>query len=66
MGDPISYMISQDPVVTHRILEALVDEEESDTLRYFTKGDADDVEDGTSVHYKNILGKPVFSIPCLG
>ena len=44
-------MISQDTVVTHRIIEVLVDEEESDTLRYFTKGDADDVEDGTSVHY---------------
>lgn len=65
-GDPITYMISQDTVVTHRITEVLVDEEDPDTLRYFTKGDANDVPDGTSVHYKNIIGKPVFSIPCLG
>ena len=30
------------------------------------KGDANDVEDGTLVHYKNVIGKPVFSIPKLG
>lgn len=65
-GDPITYMISQDTVVTHRITEVLVDEEDPDTLRYFTKGDANDVPDGTSVHYKNIIGKPVFAIPYLG
>ena len=66
VGDPITYMISQDTVVTHRIIEVLVDEEEPDTIRYFTQGDANDVPDGTSVHYKNIIGKPVFSIPYLG
>ena len=66
VGDPITYMISESTVVTHRIIEVLVDEEDPDTLRYFTKGDANDVPDGTSVHYKNILGKPVFSIPYLG
>lgn len=65
-GDPITYMISQDTVVTHRIIEVLVDEEEPDTIRYFTQGDANDVPDGMSVHYKNIIGKPVFSIPYLG
>ena len=66
VGDPITYMISEDTVVTHRITEVLVDEEDPDVLRYFTKGDANDVPDGTSVHYKNIIGKPVFSIPYLG
>lgn len=66
VGDPITYMLSQDTVVTHRIIEVLVDEEDPNTLRYFTKGDANDTPDGTSVHYKNILGKPVFSIPYLG
>ena len=65
-GDPITYMISQDTVVTHRIIEVLVDEEDPDTIRYFTQGDANEQPDGTSVHYKNIIGKPVFSIPCLG
>lgn len=66
VGDPITYMVSQDTVVTHRIIEVLVDEEDPDTLRYFTQGDANEVPDGTSVHYKNIIGKPVFSIPYLG
>ena len=66
VGDPITYMISQDTVVTHRIIEVLVDEEDPETIRYFTKGDANDVPDGSSVHYRNIIGKPVFSIPYLG
>lgn len=33
---------------------------------YQTKGDANDEVDGTPVHYKNIVGTPVFSIPYLG
>ena len=66
VGDPITYMISQDTVVTHRIIEVLVDEEDPDTIRYFTQGDANAVADSSSVHYKNIIGKPVFSIPYLG
>lgn len=66
VGDPITYMLNENTVVTHRIIEVLVDEEDPDTLRYFTKGDANNAPDGTSVHYKNIIGKPVFSIPYLG
>ena len=66
VGDPITYMISQDTVVTHRIIEVLVDEEDPDTIRYFTQGDANAVADGSSVHYKNVIGKPIFSIPYLG
>ena len=66
VGDPITYMVNEDTVVTHRIIEVLVDEQDPNTHRYFTKGDANDVADGSSVHYKNIIGKPVFSIPYLG
>ena len=34
---------------------------------YFqTKGDANDEVDGSPVHYKNVVGKPQFSIPYLG
>ena len=65
-GDPITYMLNENTVVTHRIIEVLVDENDPDTIRYFTKGDANDIPDGTSVHYKNIIGKPVFTIPYLG
>ena len=66
VGDDITYMIDEDTVVTHRIIEVLVDEEDPNTIRYFTQGVANDVPDGVSVHYRNIIGKPVFSIPYLG
>lgn len=66
VGDDITYLISEDTVVTHRIIEVLVDENDPNTHRYFTQGIANDVPDATSVHYKNVIGKPVFSIPYLG
>ena len=66
VGDDITYLVSEDTVVTHRIIEVLVDEEDPDTIRYFTQGIANDVPDGVSVHYKNIIGKPVFCVPYLG
>ncbi len=66
VGDPITYKLSQDTVVTHRIIEVLPDEEDLNTLRFITKGDANSVADGAYVHYKSIIGKPIFSIPYLG
>ena len=33
---------------------------------FYTKGDANDAEDGSPVYYKNVVGTPVFSIPYLG
>ena len=66
IGDPITFMVSEDTVATHRIIEVLPDEDDPSTIRYFTQGDANDAPDGSSVHYKNIIGKPVFSIPYLG
>ena len=35
-------------------------------LRFRTKGDANDSPDGGLVHYKNVIGVPVFTIPYLG
>ena len=66
VGDDITYMLDEDTVVTHRIIEVLVDEENPDVLRYFTQGIANEVPDATSVHYKNVIGKPLFSVPYLG
>lgn len=66
VGDPITYRLDEDTVVTHRIIEVLIDEEDPNTIRYFTQGDANDIPDATSVHYKNILGTPVFAIPYMG
>ena len=66
VGDPITFMLDEDTIATHRIVEVVPDEEEPETIRYRTKGDANDTEDGGLVHYKNVIGKPVFTIPYLG
>ncbi len=65
-GDVITFAISEDMVATHRIVGVVPDDQDPSVLRYRTKGDANDSEDGTLVHYKNIVGKPVFTIPYLG
>ena len=66
VGDPITYMVSQDTVVTHRIVEVIPDPEDPDVLRYRTKGDANSAADSNMVHFQNVIGRPVFSIPFLG
>ena len=66
VGDAITFMVDEDTVATHRIIEIIPDEEDSSVLRFRTQGDANETADGTPVHYKNIIGKPVFAIPYLG
>lgn len=66
VGDVITFMIDEDTVATHRIIEIITDDEDPEVLRFRTKGDNNRVEDGTPVHYKNIIGTPVFCIPKLG
>lgn len=66
VGDPITFMVDEDTVATHRIIEILVDDQDCSVLRFRTQGDANDSPDGTAVHYKNIIGKPVVCIPKLG
>lgn len=65
-GDVITFMLDEDTVATHRITEVVPDENDPETLRYRTKGDANDAEDGNLVHYRNVIGSPVFTIPYLG
>ena len=67
-GDVITFMADESTVVTHRIDEIIteMDDEGVETLKFRTKGDANGVADGKLVHYKNVLGKPSFSIPLLG
>ena len=65
-GQVITFMLDEDTVATHRVVEVVPDETDSTVLRFRTKGDANDAEDGSLVHYKNVLGSPVFSIPKLG
>lgn len=66
VGDVITFMLDEDTVATHRIVEVVSDETDSSVVRYQTKGDANNAVDGSLVHYKNVIGTPVFSIPKLG
>lgn len=63
-GDVITYLISEETVVTHRITEVVPDAD--GMLRFRTKGDANEIADATLVHEANVLGTPVFTIPYLG
>ena len=66
VGQPITFMLDENTVATHRVVGIVPDEEDPTVLRFRTKGDANEAEDGALVHYKNIIGTPVFSIPYLG
>ncbi len=66
VGDVITFMVNEDTVATHRIYEILVSEEDPTVIRFRTKGDVNNAPDGSLVHYKNVLGSPIFAIPYLG
>lgn len=62
VGDPITFVLNEDLVVaTHRVVAI-----DSEGRRFFTKGDANEHEDAAPVHFNNLVGVPVFSIPLLG
>ena len=61
VDDIISYQLSSDTMVTHRIVS--IDNEKQTVV---TKGDTNDVEDSAPVSKENIIGKVAFSIPLLG
>lgn len=65
-GQAITFMLDEDLVATHRVVEVVPDEKDATVIRFKTKGDANDAVDGSLVHYKNVIGTPVFSIPYLG
>ncbi|MGN0680984.1 MAG: signal peptidase I [Candidatus Fimisoma sp.] len=62
VGDPITFVLNEDLVVaTHRVVEI-----DAENQYFYTKGDANDYVDGVPVHFNNLIGTPVFSIPYLG
>lgn len=65
-GDVITFLLDEDTLATHRIVEVVPDEEDPTVLRFRTKGDNNSSEDGGLVHYKNVVGTPIFTIPQLG
>lgn len=60
-GDVITFHISENNLVTHRVVE-------KDSIRggFITKGDANEVNDGGLVTYDSVVGKVMFDIPMLG
>ena len=65
-GQVITFMLSEDTIATHRVIEVIQDPDEAGTVRFRTKGDANNAPDGSLVHCKNVIGTPVFTIPYLG
>ena len=62
VGDPITFVLNEDLVVaTHRVVEI-----DSAEREFTTKGDANSSADANPVHFNNLIGVPVFSIPYLG
>ena len=62
VGDPITFVLNEDlDVATHRVIG--IDEESS---HFYTQGDANDAPDGSPVHFENLIGVPVFTVPYLG
>ena len=61
-NDVITFVLNEDLVVaTHRVVRI-----DAAKQHFYTKGDANAIEDGDPVHFKNVLGTPVFRIPLLG
>ncbi len=61
VGDVITYVLPSEIPSTHRVVRI-----DDANQHFYTKGDANDIEDGSPVHYKNLIGTPVFKIPYLG
>lgn len=61
VNDVITYVLPNDTPSTHRVIR--IDEENQ---LFYTKGDANKTEDGAPVHFKNLIGTPIFKIPLLG
>lgn len=64
--DVITFMLNEDTIVTHRIVDVIPDETDPSVIRFQTKGDANNSVDGSLVHYKNVIGQPKYTIPKLG
>lgn len=62
VGDAITFVLDKNlNVATHRVVA--IDEANQ---HFYTKGDANASQDGAPVYFKNLIGRPVFTIPYLG
>jgi len=65
-GEVITFMLDEDTLATHRIVDIIPDDEDPSVIRFQTKGDANEFIDAGLVHYKNVVGTPIYTIPYLG
>ncbi|SFB02939.1 signal peptidase, endoplasmic reticulum-type [Acetitomaculum ruminis DSM 5522] len=61
VGDVVTYAISGDTMVTHRVTKI-----DTENKTVTTKGDANDTEDVNPISYDKVIGKVAFTIPILG
>lgn len=61
VNDVITYVLPSETPSTHRVVRI-----DAENQFFYTKGDANEIEDGAPVHFKNLIGTPVFKIPYLG
>ncbi len=64
--DVITFRMANGTIATHRIIELVPDEQDPHTVRFRTKGDANEIVDGSLVAYDSVIGKVVFCLPLLG
>lgn len=62
VGDDITFVLNEELVVaTHRVVRI-----DAEKQHLYTKGIANELEDDTPVHFKNVIGVVKFNIPLLG
>lgn len=61
VNDVITYVLPNNMPSTHRVVRI-----DAENQLFYTKGDANNTEDGAPVHFKNLIGTPVFKTPFLG
>lgn len=66
VNDIITFKMPSGTIATHRIIELVTDESKPGIVRFRTKGDENNIADGTLVDLESVIGKPVFCIPFLG
>ncbi len=66
VNDVITFKMPSGTIATHRIVELVSDETNPDIIKFRTKGDENEIADGTLVDFNSVIGKPLFCIPFLG
>ena len=60
VGDVITYVLPNETPATHRVVRI-----DAENRHFYTKGDANEAEDGAPVYFENLIGTPVFKLPYL-